>query len=452
MNNQEPRTQNLEPSFDEPLVKVEGVSKKFCLSLKKSLWYGLCDMGRELTGRRHGSVRPITDTPHPELGSANQEQSTRNPELSGLRPKEFWAVHDVGFELRRGECLGLIGRNGAGKTTLLKMLNGLIKPDAGRIEMRGRVGALIALGAGFNPILTGRENVYVNASVLGLSRRETDRIFDEIVAFADIGDFLDTPVQNYSSGMVVRLGFAIASMVQPNVLLVDEVLAVGDVAFQSKCFNKLGELRRAGVSSIFVSHNMHHMRAFCDRAIYLSGGRIQYCGDVETAVASYQKDAVMRESAAAPAASDGAANGTGRVKILDISFRDERGRAVQEIAAREPLTLRIRYDAREDVDGAELDVVVAGVGSGLFFQASSEAFGKALHLPRGRGTIEIRFADLRANNQRLLFHLTLWARERTEVFGWRRNMPLFVDGDARCGGEVLLETDWRVAADAAARP
>jgi lipopolysaccharide transport system ATP-binding protein len=145
---------------DDTLIKVEGVSKKFCLSLKKSLWYGLCDMGRELTGRRHGS-------PHPSSGS--QVSSTSSPatfnlepstDSASLRPKEFWAVHDVSFELKRGECLGLIGRNGAGKTTLLKMLNGLIKPDAGRIEMRGRVGALIALGAGFNPILTGREYLY----------------------------------------------------------------------------------------------------------------------------------------------------------------------------------------------------------------------------------------------------------------------------------------------------
>ena len=164
------------PSDPDTLVRVSGVSKKFCLSLKKSLWYGLCDMGRELTGRRRG-------------------------EHGGLRTKEFWAVNNVSFELKRGECLGLIGRNGAGKTTLLKMLNGLIKPDAGRIEMRGRVGALIALGAGFNPILTGRENIYVNGSVLGLTKKEIGAKLDEIVDFAEIGDFIDTPVQNYSSGM-----------------------------------------------------------------------------------------------------------------------------------------------------------------------------------------------------------------------------------------------------------
>ena len=173
---------------DDTLIKVEGVSKKFCLSLKKSLWYGLCDMGRELTGRRHGTAHQdvknqMSEVRSPHVSSPstfNLQPATSSP---GLRPKEFWAVHDVSFELKRGECLGLIGRNGAGKTTLLKMLNGLIKPDAGRIEMRGRVGALIALGAGFNPILTGRENIYVNGSVLGLSKREIDAKLDEMSDF-----------------------------------------------------------------------------------------------------------------------------------------------------------------------------------------------------------------------------------------------------------------------------
>jgi lipopolysaccharide transport system ATP-binding protein len=165
--------------MSDTLIKVEGVSKKFCRSLKKSLWYGMQDLGNEVIGKRHGG---------------NGE----------LRPDEFWAVDDVSFELKRGECLGLIGRNGAGKTTLLRMLNGLIKPDTGRIEMRGQVGALIALGAGFNPILTGRENIYVNASVLGLSKRETDAKIDNIIDFAEIGEFINMPVQSYSSGMAVR--------------------------------------------------------------------------------------------------------------------------------------------------------------------------------------------------------------------------------------------------------
>jgi lipopolysaccharide transport system ATP-binding protein len=194
------------------IVRVEGVSKKFCRDLKRSLWYGLKDTAADLLGGR----------------SSN-----------GLRPDEFWALDGVSLELARGECLGLIGRNGAGKTTLLKMLNGLIKPDKGRIELAGRVGALISLGAGFNPILTGRENIYVNGSVLGLTKKEIDSKLAEIVAFAEIDDFIDTPVQSYSTGMQVRLGFAVATAMQPDVLLLDEVLAVGDVAFRAECYERL---------------------------------------------------------------------------------------------------------------------------------------------------------------------------------------------------------------------
>jgi len=274
---------------DEVLVRVEGVSKKFCRSLKKSLWYGVCDIAGELSpfGRRpriaevagNGSAADEGNPPatsHPPL--ATSPPATSHSPLvtpkAPLRDGEFWAVNDVSFELRRGECLGLIGHNGAGKTTLLKMLNGLIKPDSGRIEMRGRVGALIALGAGFNPILTGRENIYVNAAVLGLSKSEIEAKLEEIIEFAEIGDFIDAPVQTYSSGMGVRLGFSIASSLTPDVLILDEVLAVGDIGFTIKCLNRVRELAsRAAV--IFVSHNMQFISSFCTRVILMNHGRLQ---------------------------------------------------------------------------------------------------------------------------------------------------------------------------------
>lgn len=231
----------------ETLIKVDGLSKRFCRSLKRSLWYGLQDLGSELRGQRHGG---------------NGE----------LRPEEFWAVRDVNFQLSRGECLGLIGHNGAGKTTLLRILNGLIKPDQGRIEMRGRVGALIALGAGFNPILTGRENVYINASVLGLSKRQVDAKLDEIIDFAEIGEFIDTPVQNYSSGMSVRLGFAVAAvLIEPDILFLDEVLAVGDIGFVIKCLNTIRRLTQNS-AVVFVSHNMQFISSFCTRVMVMEHG------------------------------------------------------------------------------------------------------------------------------------------------------------------------------------
>jgi len=248
--------------MSDTLVTVEGVGKKFCRSLKRSLWYGLQDLGEELRGRRHGG---------------NGE----------LRPDEFWAIKDLSFELKRGECLGLIGHNGAGKTTLLRMLTGLIKPDQGRIGMRGRVGALIALGAGFNPILTGRENLYINGSVLGLSRREIDDRLDEIVDFAELGEFIDSPVATFSSGMVVRLGFAVASTLNPDVLILDEVFAVGDARFRAKCFNRMHELlERASV--IFVSHNLPQVTRVSTQMLLLDQGRNRAAGsDLGSIVSLY---------------------------------------------------------------------------------------------------------------------------------------------------------------------
>lgn len=234
---------------DDILVKVEGVSKKFCRDLKKSLWYGVKDIASEMTGR-----------------TVNHDD---------LRKDEFWAVQDVSFELRKGECLGLIGRNGAGKSTLLKILNGLIKPDKGKITMKGRIGALIELGAGFNPILTGRENIYVNGQILGFTKKEIEAKFDAILDFADIGEFIDTPVRNYSSGMKVRLGFAVASQMEPDILLIDEVLAVGDMGFVLKCFNRIDEILK-NTAVIFVSHGMPQVYRISSQVLLLEHGRVLY--------------------------------------------------------------------------------------------------------------------------------------------------------------------------------
>lgn len=248
--------------MSETLIKVEGVSKKFCRSLKKSLWYGMQDLTREVTGRRHGG---------------NGE----------LRTDEFWAVNDVSFELKRGECLGLIGRNGAGKTTLLRMLNGLIKPDAGKITMRGKVGALIALGAGFNPILTGRENIYISASVIGLSKQDIDQGVDKIIEFSELKEFIDMPVQSYSSGMAVRLGFAAASLLKPDILLLDEVLAVGDAGFRFKCYRMI-DLLLESTAVIFVSHNMPDINRICTRTMLMSQGHPLFHGETQQGILAYE--------------------------------------------------------------------------------------------------------------------------------------------------------------------
>ncbi len=284
----QPTTNNNQPSTsheNEVLVRVNGVSKKFCRDLKKSLWYGVKDVAAELFpfGKQKSEIRD-------RRSDSSSLSSDLGPPTSdpGLRPGEFWAVKDVSFELRRGECLGLIGRNGAGKTTLLKMLNGLIKPDEGTIEMRGRVGALIALGAGFNPILSGRENVYVNGSILGLSKEEIDSKIEDIIDFAEIRDFIDSPVQSYSSGMQVRLGFAVATALDPDILILDEVLAVGDAAFRAKCYNRVVALRKKA-AVIFVTHSMEQVARICDSTLLLSKGQIAFLGDVGEGVQRYDK-------------------------------------------------------------------------------------------------------------------------------------------------------------------
>lgn len=240
-----PDNNHMTSNNNDVLVKVEGLSKKFCKELKTSLWYGVKDLVSGVNG-------------------SSQERV--------LRPKEFWAVKDINFELRRGECLGLIGHNGAGKSTLLKILNGLINPDAGKVTIKGRLGALIELGAGFNPILSGRENIYNNGAILGFSRKEINSKLETIIAFAELEEFIDMPVQNYSSGMKVRLGFAVASQMEPDVLIIDEVLAVGDVGFRIKCFNRITELlHRTAV--IFVSHSMPQVAKISTVLILMNKGK-----------------------------------------------------------------------------------------------------------------------------------------------------------------------------------
>jgi lipopolysaccharide transport system ATP-binding protein len=244
----------------EVLVKVDGVSKKFCKDLKTSLWYGLKDLFVGVRG-------------HQSDGQ--------------LRPKEFWAVRDISFELRRGECLGLIGHNGAGKSTLLKMLNGLINPDSGTITMRGRVGALIELGAGFNPILTGRENIYNNGAVLGFTKKEIDAKVEDIIDFAEIREFIDMPVQNYSSGMKVRLGFAVAVQMEPDILIIDEVLAVGDANFIVKSYNRIHQLIKS-CAVIFVSHNMPQVAKLVDQLLYMQRGEVlEHSTNINKTITNY---------------------------------------------------------------------------------------------------------------------------------------------------------------------
>ncbi len=232
---------------------MSDLSKKFCGRLRTSLWYALRDIAAEALPRRA-------------------------PRLPFLRRHEFWGLQKVSFELRRGEALAIVGSNGAGKSTLLKLLNGLIKPDGGRISICGRVGALIELGVGLDPVLSGRENIFIRAALLGFSRAQVQPLVADIEAFAGLGEAIDMPVQFYSSGMVSRLAYAVAVHLSPEILLVDEVLAVGDIDFQRKCINHMLAYLAGGGAIVLVSHNPYHIQAVCQRGLLLEKGHVTFAG------------------------------------------------------------------------------------------------------------------------------------------------------------------------------
>lgn len=241
--------------------------------------------------QRHDTLRDALMSLRPQ-GSRNStgtSQVTGNPSQDDT---DLWALKDVSFEVKQGEVIGIIGRNGAGKSTLLKILSRITEPAAGRVELHGRVASLLEVGTGFHPELTGRENIYLNGAILGMRRTEIARKFDEIVAFAEIERFLDTPVKRYSSGMYVRLAFAVAAHLEPEILLVDEVLAVGDAAFQKKCLGKMGNVAKEGRTVLFVSHNMVAVQTLCQRAIWLDAGRLKMQGSIGEVVTTYMRSGV----------------------------------------------------------------------------------------------------------------------------------------------------------------
>ncbi|EGV17457.1 ABC transporter ATP-binding protein [Thiocapsa marina] len=380
---------------DDVLVRVEGVGKKFCRDLKKSLWYGVKDIAAELLPGEREIERHAT-----------------------LRRGEFWAVDDVSFELRRGECLGLIGRNGAGKTTLLKMLNGLIKPDKGRIEMRGRVGALIALGAGFNPILTGRENIYVNGSVLGLTKREIDGKLEQIVEFSGIPEFIDAPVQSYSSGMTVRLGFAVASTLSPDVLILDEILSVGDSAFQLKCLNRLGELMLTGTASIMVTHQLHNIERHSNSAVVLVDGCVAFSGLTHAAIDFYHR---QTGPDGFPGEFVYPSNSLFRIKHVVKQHPPRAGGSS---------SLTVAYDAERPVGRCHISYVFKVSGVEIFRSTTKTLGDSPFNLDRN-GTFDIVFpAGLKALPSSSI-SFSLWDEDFSQVFVWVKDMPLSTQNNDR---------------------
>ncbi|TFH51111.1 MAG: ABC transporter ATP-binding protein [Lysobacterales bacterium] len=262
----------------------------------------------------------------------------------------IWALKDVSFEVKRGEVVGIIGRNGAGKSTLLSILSRITEPTEGRARLKGRVGALLEVGTGFNPELTGRENIYLNAAILGMKKAEIDRKFDEIVAFAEVEKFIDTPVKHYSSGMHLRLGFAVAAHLEPDILVIDEVLAVGDAEFQKKCLGKMGEVAQEGRTILFVSHNMTAVRRLCSRSILLDKGEVIANGNTEDVVSAYlthgqqsQAERVWPELERAP--------GDAVLRVQRVRVLDDAGRTCYRHDIRRLVRVEVCYRVQQEQRG-----------------------------------------------------------------------------------------------------
>jgi lipopolysaccharide transport system ATP-binding protein len=261
----------------EPIIKVEGISKKYIIGHQQA--------------ERYTALRDVITNKVKEALKKTRKLVSGKAQMNGVTKEDFWALRDISFEINEGDRVGIIGRNGAGKSTLLKILSRITEPTSGRISMRGRVASLLEVGTGFHPELTGRENVFLNGAILGMSRAEIRKKFDEIVAFAEVEKFLDTPVKRYSSGMYVRLAFAVAAHLEPEILIVDEVLAVGDAQFQQKCLGKMEDVsRNEGRTVLFVSHNMGVISQLCNYAIMLREGKIKSIGGVKNIVNEYMAD------------------------------------------------------------------------------------------------------------------------------------------------------------------
>lgn len=307
------------------ILKVDNLTKKFCRNLKRSMLYGIIDIAKSVLGVNYNKIK--------------------------LRKDEFFALKNVSFELKKGETLGIIGINGSGKSTLLRLISGIFLPDQGMISYKGRIGSLIAVGAGFHPNMTGRENIYLNGIILGMKKKEIDDKINDIINFADIGDFLEAPVSTYSSGMRVRLGFAIAVHSEPDILLVDEVLSVGDVDFRAKCIGKIEEIRNK-TSIIFISHNMLQVESICDRCILMHKGKVFSQGNTKEVIADYFRLNIKK--------SNGQSSDTILLEVIKgiedvrVQFLDENKKSKESFNTGENLLIKFSITASKEFK--EIDI------------------------------------------------------------------------------------------------
>lgn len=346
-------------------IRVEGLGKQYQLGMQRN---------------RHNSIRDLLADKVGGLFRGGGAPKT----------KTFWALKDAAFEIAHGENVGIIGLNGAGKSTLLKILSRIVEPTTGSARIDGRVGALLEVGTGFHGELTGRENVFLYASILGMSKDEVTRKFDAIVEFSGVANFIDTPVKRYSSGMYVRLAFAVAAHLEPEILLLDEVLAVGDLAFQRKCIEFAKDLQKKNATILFVSHNMFSIKTMCERVIYLKNGQVQYDGPTEGGIALYEQDSPLTTLAWVK---DNPADWP--LRMTQVSVLDRNGASRTVFDHGEPLKLRLHYQTKQPVETPNFIVALTRSDGVACCNYSSETDGVTFDRLDGSGVVELTLPPLK---------------------------------------------------------
>ena len=372
-------------------VRFENISKKYRLGLTRTSLPALLSKGIKSTLRRNS------------LESSN---------------RDFWALKDVSFELNKGESLALVGRNGAGKTTILKLLANITKPTSGNLEINGQLSALIELGAGFHPDLTGRENIYLNGAILGLDRSEIDRRFDEIVDFSELESFIETPVKRYSSGMVVRLGFAVASCVEPDIILVDEVLAVGDASFQQKCMRRIWSLIEEGTSIIFVSHNFYLVQAVCKNALYLEHGEVHFRGTTQEVIGVYEQDLHQERARKLSEIEDGRQHDSeeGNIEITRIEVLGLNSESNDDyLPSHEPAQFRVYYNAYQSLGKVNVSAFVMRTDGLTCCMLRTKLDNFDLEIERGQGMVNITLEPLQLVSG--TYFVEAWFLNETDSIG-----------------------------------
>lgn len=357
--------------------------------------------------------------------------------------EELWALQDIDFSVERGDTVGLIGPNGAGKSTVLKLISGIIEPTSGQIDVRGRVGALLELGAGFHPDLTGRENIYLNGSILGLSRGQIEQRLSDIISFAELERFIDMPVKHYSSGMSVRLGFSIAVHTEPEILLVDEVLAVGDIAFQRRCLERINQLRREGVTILLVSHSLEAVRRICRRTIWLEDGQIRTQGATEAVTQQYMLCSYER-NASSIAEAEGRRWGSHRVEIEEVRIIDNSGEIRQTFATGDPLSVEMNYLAHQRVQEPVFGLAIHRADGVHVTGPNTHLAGQDIPGIEGRGTVKFTIPALSLLEGIYYLSVSCHNQEETEMFDYHDRLYTFYVVPARREryGIVTLGGEW----------